>query len=294
MMLIHLFRSNYLILLRNLNYACPIWGFSKSKDLERIHIKFCKIILGVKQSACNSAIYGELGRYPLYVNRYVHIIKYWFKLMNTDNIILKGIYQNALEQCNLNGTKNWAYLVKNLLNEYGFSDVWNCPQRFEVKTFIPIFKQRVVDCFKQKWFADIAVNNVLNTLYAYVKTSFGMENYLNLLSCKSSRICLTKLRISAHKLRIESARYGRNRLERQERICQVCDINEIEDEFHFVLKCKAYKVLRTKYIKRYYYVHTSMFKFLELLQSNNKGVLINLSKYISSANKIRNDLMQRI
>jgi hypothetical protein len=84
----------------------------------------------------------------------------------------------------------------------------------------------------------MAVNNVLNTLYAYVKTSFGMENYLNLLSCKSLRICFTKLRtcISAHKLRIESARYGRNRLERQERICQVCDINEFEDEFHFVLK----------------------------------------------------------
>jgi hypothetical protein len=43
--------------------------------------------------------------------------------MNTDNIILKGIYQNALEQRNLNGTKNWAYLVKNLLNEYGFGIV---------------------------------------------------------------------------------------------------------------------------------------------------------------------------
>jgi hypothetical protein len=60
------FRSNYLTLVGSiLNYACPIWGSSKSKDIERIHIKFCIIILGVKQSACNSAIYGELGRYPL-------------------------------------------------------------------------------------------------------------------------------------------------------------------------------------------------------------------------------------
>ena len=277
-----------------LNYACPVWGFSKSKDLERVHLKFCKIILGVKQSACNDAIYGELGRYPLYINRFVHIIKYWFKLLNTDNIILQCIYQNAVEQCNLKGVKNWAYKVKVILNEYGFADVWNFPGQFEVKSFVPVFKQRIIDCFKQKWFTDIAANNVLNTLYVYIKTNFGMENYLNMLYCKSSRICLTKLRISSHKLRIEFARYGRERLERNERLCQLCDINEIEDEFHFVLKCKVFKELRIRYIKKYYYTHTSMYKFIELLQSKNKSVLINLCKYITTADKKRNELMQTI
>ena len=229
-----------------LNYACPVWGFTKSKDIERVHLKFCKIILGVKQSACNDAIYGELGRYPLYINRYAHIIKYWFKLLKTDNIILKHIYQNAFEQCIINNVKTWAYYVKYILNEFGFSEVWNFPYRFEVETFLPIFKQRIIDCFKQKWFADIAVNNVLNTLYVYVKTHSSLENYLNILCCKTSRKCLTKLRISAHKLRIESARYGRDRIERQERVCLFCDINEIEDEFHFVLKCKAYNELDRK------------------------------------------------
>jgi hypothetical protein len=83
-------------------------------------------------------------------------------------------------------------------------------------------------------FADIDVKSVLNTLYAYVKTRFGMENYLSLLSCKSSRICLTKLHISAHKLGIESARYGQNRSERQERLCQVFNFNETEDSFYTV------------------------------------------------------------
>jgi hypothetical protein len=32
-----------------LNYACPIWGFSKTKEIERVHLRFCKSILGVKQ-----------------------------------------------------------------------------------------------------------------------------------------------------------------------------------------------------------------------------------------------------
>jgi len=41
-----------------LNYGSEIWGFSKSKEIERIHMKFCKHILGVKSSTCKMAIYG--------------------------------------------------------------------------------------------------------------------------------------------------------------------------------------------------------------------------------------------
>jgi hypothetical protein len=56
-----------------INYACPAWGFTKSKDIERLHLTFCKLILGVNIRSYIAAIYGELGRYPLYVKRYVHI-----------------------------------------------------------------------------------------------------------------------------------------------------------------------------------------------------------------------------
>ena len=59
-----------------LSYGCEVWGFTKSKELERIHLKFCKLILKVKTSTSNAGIYGELGRYPLYLFRYVRIIRY--------------------------------------------------------------------------------------------------------------------------------------------------------------------------------------------------------------------------
>jgi len=49
-----------------LTYGCPIWGFTKSKDIERVQLKLCKSILGVKQTTSNAAVYGELGRFPLY------------------------------------------------------------------------------------------------------------------------------------------------------------------------------------------------------------------------------------
>ncbi len=55
------------------NYACEVWGNTKSKEIERIHLKFLKRILGVKLSSCNAGVYGDLGRYPLYISRFARI-----------------------------------------------------------------------------------------------------------------------------------------------------------------------------------------------------------------------------
>ena len=93
--------------------------------LERIHLQFCKSILGVKQSTSNAAIYAELGRYPLYVFRFVQVIKYFVKIINSDNILLRTVYTHSLSQY-YNGRKNWIFYVKKLFDEYGFRDLVMC------------------------------------------------------------------------------------------------------------------------------------------------------------------------
>ena len=82
-----------------LSYSSEVWGYSKSKEIERIHLKFCKRILNVRVNTCNISVYGELGRYPLYISRYMKIIKFGCKLINTDNIILRKIYELNLQDC---------------------------------------------------------------------------------------------------------------------------------------------------------------------------------------------------
>ena len=103
-------------------YGSEICGYSKSKEVERIHLKFLKRILGVKSSTCSAAVYGDLGRYPMYIARYCRLITYWCKLVLSDNIILRTVYNQTVTDSN-NGFKNWVSNIKNLLNDYGFSDV---------------------------------------------------------------------------------------------------------------------------------------------------------------------------
>ena len=56
------------------------------------------------------------------------------------------------------------------------------------------------------------------------------------------RRSLTRLRLSNHSLRIETGRYVGE--ERQERVCQFCDKNVIENEKHLLISCPLYDKFR--------------------------------------------------
>ena len=62
---------------------------------------------------------------------------------------------------------------------------------------------------------------------------------------------------------------------------------DIEDEFHFILKCPFYVELRKRYIKHYYYTKPSVFKLVQLLSAENTKELNNLGKFLVQAEKLR-------
>ena len=56
--------------------------------------------------------------------------------------------------------------------------------------------------------------------------------------------------LSYHNLAIERGRYENT--PRDERICKNCNLNMVENEYHFLLVCPMYRDLRRKYSKMYY------------------------------------------
>ena len=270
-----------------LGYSSEIWGFNKFKEIERIHLKFCKRLIGVRSNTNSNGVYGELGRYPLYISRYVRIIKYWCKVANSDNILVKTMYTEGVKDCE-KGFKNWVANVKSLLNNFGLGYVFYNVEQMNVKDFPNIFKQRVVDNFIQQWHVAVENSPVLIS-YNYFKNNFEYESYLDILPY-SLRCTLSRLRLSSHSLRIQTGRYAQNRLARNERICLYCDSGDIEDEFHFICICRRFENLRKQCLKKYYINRPSMFKFTELMKCNSKNVLRNLSKYVKEALSIRHSL----
>ena len=75
--------------------------------------------------------------------------------------------------------------------------------------------------------------------------------------------------MSSHRLNIETGRWARpTSIPLDQKKCTVC--NKLEDEFHFILECTIYTELRSKYIPLYYRKRPNMYKFIELITSNNE------------------------
>lgn len=263
-------------------YGCEIWGFHTALEIKRVHLKFLKQVLGVKTQTCSSAVYGETGRVPLSIIRKVRILKFWFKIINNPDSLLHKVYQY---QINNNYIDSWSSKVKNILDEMGFSYLWNESSITNVQLARII--ERVYDQYYQGWNEALRNSSKLST-YRSIKTKVGTELYLEHVTNSKHRSELAKFRCSAHQLAVEEGRY-RN-IERQNRLCVHCKMSVIEDEYHFLLICPLYRELRLKYLPKFYYTWPNLNKFKLLLNSKKPLILRKLASYLFLAKKKRDEV----
>ena len=109
-----------------------------------------------------------------------------------------------------------------------------------------IIKQRIFDVFKQELISDIG-NSSRGHLYQHLIDNVCLQYYLSKPVNRISQKYIAKYRLSAHNLNIERGRY--QNINRPDRKCDKCSLNDLEDEFHFILKCPYYDDLRKTYNK---------------------------------------------
>ena len=112
-------------------YGCEIWGFGNNEIIERIHLKFCKLLLHLNTSTPDCMVDGELGRYPISIDIKVRMIKFWCKLIIGKQSKLSHICYTLLynKKCLRDGFSLWIKNIQDILNKSGLSYIWlyqNC------------------------------------------------------------------------------------------------------------------------------------------------------------------------
>ena len=110
------------------------------KDIEIIHTKFLRKVLCVNKSTNLLGLYGELGRIPLYIMGKANMVRYWIKLLKSnENKITKQVYQMLRQDANNNISYNklsWASHIKSILETLGLSNFWTTQDLFNKKIAI--------------------------------------------------------------------------------------------------------------------------------------------------------------
>ena len=108
--------------------------------------------------------------------------------------------------------------------------------------------EKLKDIFHQESF--LSINNQESKLRTYgkLKTSIGMEKYLDVMVNTEEREAISKIRLSNHDLMIEKGRHQKPVINKELRLCPFCK-NAVEDENHFVLNCGTFSSIRNPVLR---------------------------------------------
>lgn len=289
-------------------YGCEIWGQFNTTTArfrngvisfdrifsniccEKLHVSFCKFILGTHKKTSNLAVLSELGRFPFHFVIIKTMLKYWHRLENlgTSFPLLNDAFLSS-KQLFWKKLPSWYssinQILKTLKTDNGLSSLGDY-------IFTKKLNQLVSSHYIDQWHNDLITCSVgkLRT-YTLLKTNFGLEKYLVLLDKIVDRKKITQLRVSSHKLMIEQGRY--KSIPSTERFCLKCTLGQVEDEIHFLFNCPShledrkqlYKLI-TKSCPNFHYLNNTD-KLKWLLCCENSQVLLCLSRFISS-NEVKN------
>ena len=209
---------------------------------------------------------------------YLFFAVYWLKVANRPNGFLAGDMYKLLFKLHTSDTikSSWTACIQQSVNELGLPNIWlNQGYNVNPAWLKNHVKLRISDQYRQQWNCELDKSaSCIN--YRLFKCSLNYENYLNMLTLQL-RVSMTKFRCRNTKLPVVTGAYCNTPY--NERLCNMCNLHEIGDEFHFIFKCSYFKKERKKYLNNHYTKTPSIIKFHELFNSTG-ATLINLCYFI--------------
>ncbi len=128
---------------------------------------------------------------------------------------------------------NWSSCFKSVLADL------NLTGHMENSTIIPLVAAKIQtkETIKRDWEHHCLTKDKLRT-YRTFKTEMSTASHLACNLPKFQRPLISQLRLGILPIHIETGRFAR--LNEEDRICQLCDSNDIENEAHFLFYCNLH------------------------------------------------------
>ena len=266
-------------------YGAELWGFNNLINLERLQLKYIKYLLKLKKSTPTLLVFGETGMLPIEYYVKCRVVGFWVHLVSTKQEKISSklfhicytLYMSGLLVC------PWLEYVKKILEDCGMNFVFYQHQILEKKwlknSFLPSIKKTLKDQEIQKWTTQITEENQKFFYYREFAINFGLKNYFMSLP-QDLWIPLCKFRTNNHKLPVEVYSWSYFKKLRNDRICFMCEANDIGDEYHYLMLCPAFRDLRILYLPKYYRERPSVFKFIELMKLESGPLLVKVARFV--------------
>ena len=217
-------------------YASDFWGLSKqnigeSPLVERIHISFCKWLLGVGKRTSNAGVFREVFRTPIALDAQIYCLENWARILGRQTC--NSVTYESVLYTSTNQGMSYLSLEDFLKNNYISSILKSLSSIHRKDKTIVALKLLLRTKFWQENKAQCISSPKLSVL-SQVKMEDNFSHYIMDRNIQL-RARVAKLRLSDHRLEAEVGRY--NNTVRAKRICKLCNTGA-ENVPHFLLLCE--------------------------------------------------------
>ena len=270
-------------------YASDFWGLHKENVgmtpiANRIHLRFCKWLLGVSKRTSNTGVQIETARYPISLDGSMRCLENLGRIARKECnplLIISERSQSIPRYITFFNGNNLSYLNEKL-------------QVFRPKsnTSISLKKYLIFKFFNYIWNTFLYNTSKLE-VQKLVKTEWYISPYI-LDTNTSFRSKIAKLRLSDHNLEIEKGRFSKTI--RSRRICKCC-CKGVEDIGHFILACRSFKTGRIELFSLMSKIYMDFSKYtvnqqITILLNPNKETRICIAIFLSKCYKLREGILE--
>ena len=202
-------------------------------EYEKVHLNYCKFVLGISKYASNLAVLGELGRFPVADKITVSHVLYWLRLeQGTENPILNNAFTESKLESHC-----FIKSIQYVLSKSGLCYIYSNPQGFSKDYVKMTLRENLKDQFRQYFFGKLRSSDSLGILQLCKgQEVYEVSSYIDKIRNLKLRNIFLRLRINQTKLK--------GHLRGADKVCEYCKGNEIEDVKHLVLYCKREGIVK--------------------------------------------------
>lgn len=261
-----------------LEYGSELWGVKRYSSIDSVWQRAMKYHLKLGQTSSSDAAAGDMGWTPPIVRNDTNRIRYYCKLKGMDierlpNHVFRYQTRDVLQN-------NWRKSIETIIctiNEERLLTIDHF-SKYAIKNIAKCCTNKLTLNFEKQWSNRLFQDNRPNAVYGNklrtyrkFKNTYKTEDYLKMhINCKYRKAYI-KFRAGVAPINIELLRYANNRyVQPSERLCDVCDFKQVEDETHLLCHCPAYNDIR----ESLYGTVRERFNNFDELTSDEKFVLL--------------------
>ena len=216
-----------------MDYCAGVWGGPLYNKCDVVQNRAMRTILGLPRVAPIKFMYGELDWISPQIRQKLETIRLWYRIASMPaSRLTKSVF--------MKDNSHWMSSVKLLFQKTNLGYIFanKDVQSMSLRDILDKCTTYLLEEYRIKWYNEISTTSRLS-LYSQFKFNPHVEPYIYKLHNRNQRSVIAKLRSSTlNKLAVEFGRY-RN-IAHNERYCQRCNKQVVDDEEHFLLFCDKF------------------------------------------------------